>query len=308
MPLSGRQCLGAGAAQVVGDQRSKFFFLGGRGEFLHDRATRGVGDVRLHLAAQGAFAQRQQTTAQVFQRAFFCFAAVLDAEAVKAAEDAVINDADEAVEFEQAVLQRGGGKQDFRTDVSQRVLQGFGDDVAFFIDVAQAVRFVEHDEIPGDTLDVGRFGFGELVGTDDGAFLIPRVFVGFAQGGVVFLFKDDAVQTEFFLYFLMPLFAQVGRGDDKNAAFALCPVLQDDEAGFDGFAQPHFVGKDDAALKRVFAGKEGGFDLMRVEVNLRVQQRACQGFDAAASCLTGEQPGVVTGLLWGERVLRHGSS
>ena len=102
----------------------------------------------------------------------------------------------------------------------------------------------------------------------------------------------------------MPLFAQVGRGDDKNAAFALCPVLQDDEAGFDGFAQPYFVSKDDAALKRVFAGKEGGFDLMRVEVNLRVQQRPCQGFDTAASCLTGEQPGVVTGLLWGGLVHR----
>lgn len=104
MPLSGRQSQNAGTAQVVGNQRGEFFFLGGRGEFLHDGATRGVGDVRLHLAAQGAFAQRQQTTAQVFQRAFFCFAAVLDAEAVEAAEDAVINDADEAIEFEQGVL------------------------------------------------------------------------------------------------------------------------------------------------------------------------------------------------------------
>jgi len=111
-------------------------------------------------------------------------------------------------------------------------LQGFGDDVAFFIDVAQAVRFVKYDKFPGDAFDIGRFGFGELVGTDDGALLVKRVFAGFAQGGVVFVFEDDAIQAEFFLYFLMPLFAQVGRGDDKNAAFALCPVLQDDEAGF----------------------------------------------------------------------------
>ena len=149
LPLSGRQGQNAGTAQVVGNEAREFAFFVARREFLHDGAARGVGDVRLHLAAQGAFAQRQQTTAQVFQRAFFCFAAVLDAEAVETAEDAVINDADEAVEFKQAVLQRGGSEQDFRADVGQRVLQGFGDDVAFFIDVAQAVRFVEYDKFPG---------------------------------------------------------------------------------------------------------------------------------------------------------------
>jgi len=69
-----------------------------------------------------------------------------------------------------------------------------------------------------------------------GAFADGRE--AFAQGDVVFLFEDDAIQAEFFLYFLMPLFAQVGRGDDKNAAFALCPVLQDDEASFDGLPSP----------------------------------------------------------------------
>ena len=305
MPLSFRQCFQVGAAQVVGNEAREFAFFIARREFLHDGAARGVGDVGLHLLAQGAFADGSEAGAQ---GVVVCAVGELAAEAVKVGEDVVVDDADEAIEFEQAVLQRGGSEQDFRADVGQRVLQDFGDDVAFFIDVAQAVRFVKYDKFPGDAFDIGCFGFGELVGTDDGALLVKRVFAGFAQGDVVFLFEDDAIQAEFFLYFLMPLFAQVGRCDDKNAAFALCPVLQEDEAGFDGFAQPHFVGKDDAALKRVFAGKEGGFDLMRVEVNLRVQQRSCQGFDAAASCLTGEQPGVVTGLLWGERVLRHGSS
>lgn len=283
MPLSGRQGQNAGTAQVVGNQRGEFFFLGGRGEFLHDRAARGVGDVRLHLAAQGAFAQRQQTTAQVFQRAFFCFAAVLDAEAVEAAEDAVINDADEALEFEQAVLQRGGSEQDFRTDVSQRVLQGFGDDVAFFIDVAQAVRFVKYDKFPGDAFDIGRFGFGELVGTDDGALLVKRVFAGFAQGGVVFLFEDDAIQAKFFLYFLMPLFTQVGGGDDEDFAPPLRAALCDDQPGFDGFAEADFIGKDDAAREGIAAGEMRGINLVRVEVYLGIDQGRGEGFDAMLS-------------------------
>ena len=122
--------------------------------------------------------------------------------------------------------------------VRHGVFEGAGDDVAVFVHVAQAVRFVKYDKFPGDAFDIGRFGFGELVGTDDGALLVKRVFAGFAQGGVVFVFEDGAIQAEFFLYFLMPLLAQIGRGDDKNAAFALCPVLQDDEAGFDGLPRP----------------------------------------------------------------------
>ena len=301
MPLSFRQCFQVGAAQVVGNEAREFAFFVARREFLHDGAALGVGDIGLHLLAQGAFADGGEAFAQGVEVGA---TGELGAEAVEVAEDAPVDNADQAVEFEQAVLQQGGSEQDFRADVSQRVLQGFGDDVAFFIDVAQAVRFVEYDEIPGDTLDVGRFGFGELVGTDDGALLVKRVFAGFAQGVVVFAFEDDAIQAEFFLYFLMPLFAQVGRGDDKNAAFALCPVLQDDEAGFDGFAQPHFVGKDDAAREGIAAGEKRGINLVRVEVYLGIDQGRGEGFDAVAGSAPGRLPGKVLALLWGGLVHR----
>ena len=64
LPLAFGQGLQVGTAQVVGNQRGEFFFLGGRGEFLHDGATRGVGDVRLHLRAQGAFADGREAFAQ----------------------------------------------------------------------------------------------------------------------------------------------------------------------------------------------------------------------------------------------------
>ena len=51
----------------------------------------------------------------------------------------------------------------------QRRLEGLGDDVAGLVDVAQAMRFVEHDQVPIDALDIVRLGLGELVGTDDRA-------------------------------------------------------------------------------------------------------------------------------------------
>lgn len=91
MPLSGRQGQNAGTAQVVGNQRGEFFFLGGRGEFLHDRAARGVGDVRLHLLAQGAFADGREAFAQ---RIEVGAVSKLGAEAVEVAKDAPVDDAD----------------------------------------------------------------------------------------------------------------------------------------------------------------------------------------------------------------------
>jgi len=183
--------------------------------------------------------------------------------------------------------------------VRHGVFEGAGDDVAFFIDVAQAVRFVKYDEIPGDTLDVGRFGFGELVGTDDERFLDEGVGLVFAQGVVVFAFEDDAVQAEFVLQFLVPLFAQVGGDDDEDFVPPLCPALRDNQPRFDGFAEADFVGEDDAARERVTAGEECGIDLVRVEVYLGINQGRGEGFDAIAGGATGELPGEVLVLLVG---------
>jgi len=51
----------------------------------------------------------------------------------------------------------------------QRLLEGLGDDVAGLVDVAQAMRFVEDDQVPVDALDIVSFGLRELIGTDDRA-------------------------------------------------------------------------------------------------------------------------------------------
>jgi hypothetical protein len=59
-------------------------------------------------------------------------------------------------------------------------------------------------------------------------------------------FKQAGGDTELVRQFLMPLLAQVGRRDDQNAALALGPFLGDQQAGFDGFAETDFIGKDGA--------------------------------------------------------------
>ena len=224
----------------------------------------------------------------------------LAAEAVKVGEDAVVNDADQAVEFEQGVLQRGGGEQDFGVDVGHRLFEGAGGDVAAFVHVAQAVRFVQYRQIPVDAPDVVRLAFGERVGADDGIFLLEGVGLVFAQDVVVFAFEDDAAEAEFVLQFLVPLFAQVGGGDDEDFVPPLCPTLRDDQPRFDGFAEADFVGKDDAARERVAAGEQCGIDLVRVEVYLGIDQCRGEGFDAVAGGAAGQLPGEVLALLWGD--------
>lgn len=148
------------------------------------------------MLAQGAFADGSEAFAQ---RIEVGAASELGAEAVEVAEDASINDADQAVEFEQAVLQRCRGEQHFALHVRHGVFEGAGDDVAVFVHVAQAVRFVQHRQIPMDALDVVRLAFRKLVGADDDVFLDEGVGLVFAQGVVVFAFEDDARQAEFVL-------------------------------------------------------------------------------------------------------------
>ena len=183
--------------------------------------------------------------------------------------------------------------------VRHGVFEGAGDDVAVFVHVAQAVRFVQHRQIPVDAPDVVRLAFRKLIGADDEVFLVEGVGLVFVQGVVVFAFEDDAVQAEFVLQFLVPLFAQVGGDDDEDFVPPLCPALRDNQPRFDGFAEADFVGEDDAARERVTAGEECGIDLVRVEVYLGINKGRGEGFDAIAGGATGELPGEVLVLLVG---------
>ena len=106
-------------------------------------------------------------------------------------------------------------------NVREGFFDRFGDDVAGFVNIAQPVRFVEHDQIPVDVLNVGSLGLGKLVRADDR----PRLWQTGSQEGVlvflltdrivVFGFKNQALQIEFVLQLLVPLLAQVSGDDDE---------------------------------------------------------------------------------------------
>ena len=96
-------------------------------------------------------------------------ASKLRAKAIEVSEHAVIDEADQPIEFEQRVLQWRCGQKHLGVNVRQRLLEGPGNDVAGFVDVAQAMCFVEDDQVPVNVLDIVCLGLGELVGTDDRA-------------------------------------------------------------------------------------------------------------------------------------------
>src|SRR5579871_1395834 len=70
----------------------------------------------------------------------------------------------------------------------------------------------------------------------------------------------------------MPLLPQARRDNDENLSFAFRPSLGQQDSGFDGLAQPNFVGKDGPLRKWGSESEQGGFDLMGVQVNLSVSK------------------------------------
>src|SRR5687767_11838470 len=88
-----------------------------------------------------------------------CEVAELLAEALEISEDLVIDDADQAEELEQGVLQRRGGEKKLRR-VRQGLFQSVGDNVRGLVDVTQPVCFVHHHDVPGRVVNVSRLVSG----------------------------------------------------------------------------------------------------------------------------------------------------
>src|SRR5690606_21942881 len=145
------------------------------------------------------------------------------------------------------------------------------------VNIAQAVRFVKHNQIPSDGLDVGSFGLGELIRADDRAIGIVKGqrFSVLTQGVVALGFEDQALQVELVLQFLVPLLTQVGRNNDQNTAAAFGPAHRYNKTSLNGLAEADFVGENYPARERVAAGEQCRFDLMGIEIDLRINQRRC---------------------------------
>lgn len=69
-----------------------------------------------------------------------------------------------------------------------------------------------------------------------------------------------------------PLLPDGGRANDDEPAFLFGPELAEDDSGFDGLAEADFIGEDDSFGEGRLEGKEGGFDLVGVEIDLGVEK------------------------------------
>ena len=98
------------AAQEVGHCGVEFLLRVGGVELLRERQTVGVVDILLHVATQGAGVDGLDALAQNIQ---VLALAILAAETLLAAKQAVVDDTGEAIEFHQRVLEGGGGEQQF---------------------------------------------------------------------------------------------------------------------------------------------------------------------------------------------------
>ena len=76
-------------------------------------------------------------------------AGILGAEAFGIAERIVVDEADKAVKLHERILQRRRREQHLRR-VGKRALEGLADAVVRPVDVAQPMRFVDDDQIPGN--------------------------------------------------------------------------------------------------------------------------------------------------------------
>jgi hypothetical protein len=224
-----------------------------------------------HLFAQGALAQGRNAAMQVLEGGLVVDAGILAAKAVEVAEHALVDEADQAVELQQRVLQGRGRQQYLGARGGQAALQHIGDDVAGFVDVAQPVGLVIHHDVPGQPAQIVDLGLGELIGADDRLAAIEGVGVALLSLLVVVLgLQDDRFERELVRQLLMPLLAQVGEDNDQDAALSLGPELGQHQPGLDGLAQPDLVGQDHAPRQGVAGGEERRVDLVVNVTNMDV--------------------------------------
>lgn len=216
LTLAGGKGVEVWLLEVFGDEIVEPLLLRAGNEFLHKGVAFGVGDILEHLAAEGALAERLQTIFKpvVLRRCAFRMAE-LRVEAAEVAEGELVDDADEAIELLQGVLE-GRGRQQQLVAVGEGSLDGFADLVAGFVDVAEAVGLVDDDQVPLGLRQIRLFGAGELVGADDDPRMLERVQIARTNGLLEGLrFQDGGGKEELVGELLAPLLSEVRRTDDE---------------------------------------------------------------------------------------------
>ncbi len=209
-----------GAEKIPADAIVEPLFLARRREVLRDRDALGVADVLGYLPPQCLLADRSEPPLQLvevtrIQRPLH----VTSAECRQAAEDVLIEEADEAIQFEQRVLKRRRREKHLGVAL-HRVFYCAGDLVPGFVDVAKSVRFVDDDQVPVDRTDSRTASPSELVGTDHSrSIVLERVRrAGLLPSGPGARVENDRRDEELLAKLLRPLLPQRRGDDDENPA------------------------------------------------------------------------------------------
>jgi hypothetical protein len=133
--------------------------------------------------------------------------------------------------------------------------------------------FVDDYQIPGSLTEVRLLRSGKLVGAENDLWLLERVEIAVPYGLIECLgFENGRRQEKLVAEFLAPLLPQIRWIDYEQFSATLSPSLREQDTRFDGLTKANLVGEDRALGQRRTEGKEGGFNLMRIQVNLRVRE------------------------------------
>lgn len=112
------------------------------------------------------------------------------------------------------------------------------------------------------------------IGRDqDGGFLVGIRKALFPKGLRRLGIDQDGGKAELVLQFALPLLAERCGADDEDPALAFGPELAHHKARLDRLAEAHLVRQENALRERRAQGKERRLDLMRIQVDRRVQKR-----------------------------------
>ena len=285
--------------QVVGHEVVQRLFRCAGDEFLGDGDAVGVADVFQHLPSQGPMADGGEASLELVELPITAQAGILCPEAFSVAEGLIVDEANQAVQLHQRVLQWGGGQQHLGR-VRQRPLESSADLVVGAVDVAQPVGFIDDHQIPLRHHQIRALSGRELKRANHQSGLFERIADTALPLTVVFgTFENLTGQEKLVGHLLRPLLAQIGRADDQDAPLALDPLLSQHQAGFDGLSKPYFVGEDGALGQGRLKREQRGLHLMGVQVHLRIEQGTGQLFGIPDRMPAAEFMGVKLGVIIG---------
>ncbi|MCY1401764.1 hypothetical protein D9M71_168870 [compost metagenome] len=153
----------------------------------------------------------------------------------------------------QAQLFRGGGQQQHAGDDFGQLLHQAVFGAGLFRVPDQVVGFVDHQQVPagGEGGILGAFAVLQPFKGNQGELGVLEGVAGIAFGEALGIVQGN-LQIEAATHLHQPLVLEVFRNQDQHAVGAAGDELAvDDQAGFDGLAQAHFVGQQNARRNAV---------------------------------------------------------